>query len=346
MSLQITSGTQCIDSAKKGIAWLLENQNGDGSWKRLPNPPFDAYYRAAWTLSLMGEGSATNRTLDYVKAQFLTPEGDFLPREGGWYKTVHYPYPNAILIYGAQKADRYDLVQPGLRFLLGQQDPTYGGFYMTLAEPGQRAISNTLSTSMAGVALLAAGQLDAARRAGDWHCRLVEMQPALEERFYTATKPDGSLRTDYANEETRWHMVDSKVEGIQCWYSIGLPFAFAVQLAEATGEKCYADLAQALFDFLLRCVSPWDGPSSGKAAWACSMLYRQTGEQRYRDIALRVAGNFISRQTPEGWFKGWAYAPPKPGEEQFLTVRQFESTLEFCQWLGLIGSNLLARDPE
>ncbi len=81
------------------------------------------------------------------------------------------------------------------------------------------------------------------------------------------------------------------------------------QLAEATGEKRYAELAQALFDFQLRCPSPWDGPSSGKAAWACSMLYRQTGERQYRGIALHIAGNFISRQHPEGWFKGWAYVP-------------------------------------
>lgn len=235
---------------------------------------------------------------------------------------------------------------PGLRFLLGQQDPTYGGFYMTLAEPGQRANSNTISTAMAGVALLTTGQTDAARRAGDWLCRLVEMQPAPEERFYTTTKPNGSLRTDYAAEESRWHMVDTKVE-TQCWYAVGLPFAFAIQLHEATGEKRYADLARWLFQFQQRCVNPWDGPSSGKAAWACSMLYRLMGEPQYRAIALHVAGNFVSRQTSEGWFKGWLYVEPKPGEGQpVLTVRQFESTLEFSQWLGLIGENLLARDPD
>ena len=346
MTEAIKSGTQCIDSARKGVAWLLDHQRPDGSWKYLPNPPLDAYYRAGWTLGLMGEVAAAERALDYVKRNFLAPDGDFTGRENGWYKTVHYPYPNAILVYGAQRLGRYDLAIPGLRFLLSQQDPTYGGFYMARAEPGYRANSNTISTAMAGVACLATGQVEAARKAGDWLCRLVEMQPAPEERFYTTTKPDGSVRTDYSSEESRWHAVEVKVE-TQCWYAVGLPFAFAILLHQATSEKRYDDLAQWLLDFQLRCVNPWDGPSSGKAAWACSMLYRLTGERRYRDIALHVAGNFISRQTPEGWFKGWLYVPPKSGEgEHVLTVRQFESTLEFSQWLGLIGENLLARDPD
>lgn len=327
------------------MAWLLEHQLPDGSWKYLPTQPFDAFYRASWTLGLMGEPAAAERALNYAKNSYLTADGDFEGRENGWYKTVHYPYPNAILVCGAQRLGRYDLAIPGLRFLLSQQDPTYGGFYMTRAEPGQRANSNTISTAMAGITCLGSGRLEEARKAGDWLYRLLEMQP-VEDRFYTTTKTDGSLRTDFPQDESRWHLVDTKVEGIQCWYAVGLPMAFAVQLHEATGEKRYNDLVQRLLDFQLRCVSPWDGPSSGKGAWACGMLYRLTGEERYRDIALRVAGNFMSRQMPGGWFKGWAYVEPKPGDGQpMLTVRQFESTLEFSQWLGLIGENLLARDP-
>ena len=341
----VESGSQCIESAKRGVAWLLEHQNPDGSWKRLPNPPFDAFYRASWTLGLMGEAAAAERSLNYVREHFLTADGDFAGRENDWYKIVHYPYPNAILVLGAQRLGRYDLAMPGLKFLLTLQDPTYGGFYMRLPEAGQKALSNSISTAMAGIACLACGRVDEAVKAGDWLNRLVEMQPAPEERFYTTTKPDGSLRTDYAPAETRYHMVDMKTQETQCWYAIGLPLAFAVLLQEATGEKRYAELTEALFDVHMRCGKPWDGPSSGKGAWACSMLYRLTGERRYRDIALHVAGNFVSRQTAEGWFKGWLYVEPKPGEGQSpLTVRQFESTLEFSQWLGLIGENLLARD--
>ncbi|MHB1134008.1 MAG: hypothetical protein ACYC4L_16700 [Chloroflexota bacterium] len=346
MEVRIESGTQCIESARRGVAWLLNQQNSDGSWKHLPEPPVDAYYRASWTLGLMGEAAAAERSLNFLKQRFLTPEGDLTLRENAWYHYVHYPYQNGIVVAGAHRLGRFDVAVPALRFMLGLQDPQHGGFYMVLPGQGEKAPSNTKSTAMCGIACLMAGQMEAALRAGDWLNGLVEMQPAPAERFYTTTKPDGSLRTDYGEAEARWHMVEIK-EPSQCWYAIGLPFAFAVMLYEATGEKRYADLAQWFHELHLRCVNPWDGSSSGKGAWACSMLYRLTGEQRYREAALHVAGNFVVRQTPEGWFKGWAYVPPAPGADPtLLTVRQFESTLEFGQWLGLIGENLLARDSE
>jgi hypothetical protein len=43
-----------------------------------------------------------------------------------------------------------------------------------------------MSTSMAGVACRAAGQTNAAVRAGDCLIRMTEMQPAPDERFYTS----------------------------------------------------------------------------------------------------------------------------------------------------------------
>lgn len=346
MAVSVESGSQCIATARRGVAWLLNHQNLDGSWKSLPEQPLDAFYRASWTLGLMGEAAAAERSLNYVKRQFMNDDGDFLQRENDWYKRVHYLYPNAILVLGAHRLDRYDLAAPGLRFMLNGQDPDHGGFYMHLPAPGEKAPSNTKSTAMCGITCLAMGQWEAAARAGNWLIRLVEMQPAPLERFYTTALPEGSLKTSFAEAESRWHLVDAK-EPSQCWYALGLPFAFALLLHEATGEKRYEDLARWFFEFQLRCVNPWDGPSSGKGAWACSMLYRLTGEALYRDIALRVANNFVARQEPEGWFKGWLYVEPPLGSKQsVLTVRQFESTVEFSQWLGLIGKNLLARDPD
>ncbi len=341
----IQSGTQAIAAGKRGIAWLLEQQNLDGSWKGLASHPFDAYYRGAWTLGHFGENAAAERLLGFVKREMMTPEGDFVPRAGAWHNSVHYPYSNALLVIGAQQVGRYDISRPGLGFMLSQQDPVWGGFYMGLAKPGERTTMNSKSTAMCGLASLACGDIDSAREAGDWLIRLLELQPALGQSFYTTSKPDGSLRTDFAPEETRWHMVDMKTMDTQCWYALGLPFAFAVRLFEATAAESYMQLAKKLFDIQLACGKPWDGPSSGKGAWACSMLYRITGETRYKEIALHVLSNFASRQQPDGWFRGWAYVEPKPGEPK-VTPLQFETTNEFTLWMGLIGESLLARDAD
>src|SRR5208283_4921357 len=118
---------------------------------------------------------------------------------------------------------------------------------------------------------------------------------------------------------------------------------------QATGEKRYADLARWYLDFQSRCANPWDGGSSGKAGWGCSILYRLTGEERYREIALQVAKNQMNCQLPDGSFQwktpGQGYgAAAQSGEQRKLTNDDFDISSEFVVWLSLIGSNLLARD--
>ena len=119
-------------------------------------------------------------------------------------------------------------------------------------------------------------------------------------------------------------------------------------LGEATGEKRYARLGQWFLDFQLRCVKPWDSDNSGKAGWAGSMLYRVTGEQHFRDIAIQVASHVLSWQTPGGWFDPGdpvVYGEAaKDSEAKEFNAGDFDVTAEFVVWLKLIGSNLLARD--
>ena len=114
-------------------------------------------------------------------------------------------------------------------------------------------------------------------------------------------------------------------------------------MAEATGETRYRELAQWFFDFQLRCVDPWDGGSSGKGGWGCAMLYRITGETRYRDIAFHVANKIVARQNADGsWTSsssGYSQAGPLG-----LTNMDLDATAELTLWLTLITSNVLARD--
>ena len=338
---------QCIESAKRAVAWLLQLQGADGGWKVLTDAPVDAYYKAGWAFGLMGEAAAAERALDYVKQHLLQPDGDFLPRGDSWYIDVHYQYANGWFITGAQKQGRYDISMPGVRFLLTQQDPDHGCFYSQRAEAGEKQRSDSMSSGIAGVACLATGQIDAAKKLAAGFERIIEMQPAPDERFFTTIEPDGQLGTAFPDDEAFWRVVDTR-KAEQCWYAVGLPFVFSVLLQQATGEQRYEQLAQWFFDFQSRCVDPWDGGSSGKAAWGCSVLYRATGDTRYRDIALHVARNFMDCQSPDGWFQ-WggkaAYGGTVPSDpERELTNDDIDIVSEFTVWLALIGSNLLARD--
>lgn len=338
---------RCVESARRGVKWLLERQGPDGGWKGLPNAPIDAYYKAGWAFSLMGEAAASERALDYVKRHLLQRDGDFLPRGDAWYVDVHYQYANGWFTIGAHKQGRYDISIPAVRFLLGQQEANHGGFYAQRAAPGEKRRSDSMSSGIAGIACLATGQIEAARKLAGCFERMIDIQPAADQRFYTTIEPDGKLGTTFPESEGFWRVIDTKQKD-QCWYAVGLPFTFSILLHQATNEERYARLAQWFFDFQSRCVNPWDGGSSGKAGWGCSMLYRITGEPRYREIALRVAQCQMNCQGADGSFRWGApagYGSAGQGDQgRTLTNDDFDLVAEFTVWLGLIGSNLLARD--
>jgi hypothetical protein len=333
------------EHALKGSQWLLDHQNPDGSWKGLSEPKVDAFYKGSWALVATGQLPAAQRSLSYVKSRFMTGDGDFLPRENPWHTNVHYLYANAYFIVGSIVTARYEIARPAVAFMLTQQDPDHGGFYTRRVNAGQKELVDTMSAGAAGVACLAAGEMDAARRVADFFGHIAQLQPAPDERFYTTIEADGRLGTEIqADDEVFWRIVDTQIKD-QCWYAVGLPFAFLVQMAEATGESRYRELAQWYFDFQERCVNPWDGGSSGKAGWACAMLYRITGDQHYRDIAYQVGDMIAGWQNPNG-----SYSYPglghTPGEEPELTNTNYDLTAEFTLWLALISSNILARDAK
>jgi hypothetical protein len=342
MVSSVETVSACLASARRGTDWLLDQQTTAGNWRQLESEVYDAYYKGSWSLASAGHLDAAHRLLTHLQRTFLTPDGDLEPRLGPLHTVIARHYSSAYAVLGAQKIDRYEIAAPALRFLLSQQDAGHGGFYSIRAQQGERVRSDSMSTSMAGVACLAAGQTAAAVLAGDCLIRMVEMQPAPDERFYTTLDEQGRLITEFAPEMTEWRVVQA-AELKQRWFAVGLPFAFAVLLREATGEERFSRLAEWLFAFQSRGVDPWDVPSSGKAGWACSMLFRQTGERRYRDIALRVAQQIIGYQTPAGYF---LLAPAPSGASEPTTFAPFvyDVTAEFALWLTLIANNVLARD--
>jgi hypothetical protein len=332
----------CLASARRGVEWLLDQQTADGSWRQLDAEVYDAYYKGSWAFTAAGHLDAAHRLLTHIQATFLTSEGDLEPRLGPLHTSIARHYCSAYAVLGAQKLDRYEIATPAMRYLLGQQDRSHGGFYSVKTPPGERGRSDSMSTAMCGVACLAAGRIDAAVRAGDFLLRMIEMQPAPEERLYITLDAQGHLNTDFPPEAAEWRVVQA-AQPKQRWFAAGLPFAFAILLHAAAGEKRFSELADWLFAFQSRGAEPWDVPSSGKAGWGCSILYRSTGEARYREIALQVARQIMGYQTPAGCF---LLAPAPSGASEPTTFAPFvyDVTAEFVLWLTLIANNVLARD--
>ena len=342
--------------ASIGCRWLLKHQNADGSWNGLREPKVDAFYKACWALSAVGQPAAAHRTLNYVQQHFLTADGDVSPRHHPWLREVHYLYANAYVVIGSMQSGRSDIAIPSLRFLLSCQDSDHGGFRSQPHPTPQGVAFDSVSAASAGLACLTVGQIQPARHTADFLAHLIKLQPDPQHRFFTTVGPDGRLRTKIEGASDAYvRVVDTRLKN-QCWYTVGVPFAFLVRLSEATGEARHRDMAQWYFDFQDRCINPWNGGSSGKAGWGCAMLYRMTGEPRYREIALHTAERITARQNNDGsWLKpnkakndarpavGWGAS----GGELFrntLTDAKFEVTSEYVLWMALIAANVAARD--
>jgi hypothetical protein len=302
----------------------------------------DAYYKGSWALSLTGQAAAANRQLNYVRRNLLQPDGDFLPRGHDYHINVMYLYSNPYFILGSVAAGRLDVATPAVGFLLTQQSADHGGFYARRAEPGRSEVCDTVCTSAAGLAALCAGQLQAARRAADNLAHVMALQPAPAERFFTTLDAAGKLITD---DSARYRLIEAGVKK-QMWFAVGLPFAFAVKMLEATGETRYRDLAQSYMAFQERGLDAWDVSSSGKAGWGCAMLYRMTGERRYREIALHIGEQIASKQDDSGSWLSLGSTGQGPGDVSVLTEDGLDVTQEYVLWLSLIAANILARDSE
>ncbi|MCD6520363.1 MAG: hypothetical protein J7M05_10630 [Anaerolineae bacterium] len=326
--------------AKRGGAWLLSHQKADGQWCALDQEALDAYYKAAWTLALLGEPLAAQRVLNHIERSFLLPDGDLGCRKNRWHREVHYPYANAYIVIGGMQLGRYALAQRVLRFLLTLRAPASGAFASVRTEDNVPVRCDTMSTAAAGLACVAAGQLAAACRAADWLGWLVRAQPDPEKRFFCTVDAEGQLVTSFPTEDAPWRVVEALKPG-QIWYAVGLPFVFLVKLAQATGKRAYLELAGWFFAFQERCDGPWTGPSSGKAGWGCAELYRMTGKAHYREVALQVGEYMAQFQSASG-----AFLLPLGTEDEgsrLYTAEDFDLTAEYTLWLAQISVNLQAR---
>ncbi len=289
------------DARDKGCAYLLAQQHPDGSFGD-PQKGVTDYYKVPAAFQVCGETNAANRLCAWIRANGMTPDGDFGPRPGGA-EDYAYIYPNAWIVVGAHRLGQFDLSQMGMDFLMGFWDSQSGGFYSSATERNADTKQDLMVVSFCGLAAVYTGRLDVARAAGRWATTVMEEQPNYPRQMFTCFSRAKGLYTEPDPEDELRYVVNADATRDQQFFQPGVAGGFLARLYQATGEeqwlalaKEYMRFAEGASDYLFRIVR------AGKVGWASSVLYPLTGEQKYRDMAIRIGDNLIALQSEQGFW--------------------------------------------
>ncbi len=266
-------------SANKGAAWLLALLQPDGSFKGATD--LRAYYKTPAALLAHGHTREAHLVLDQIESHLLKNDGDLNGSGVPWF-SLYRTYTHSWICTASAMAGRFDMARKlascVARFA-GQND-------------------EIMTTSMAGVALLYAGDIAGATTCGNWLERLYNAQPDLKQGLYTTWR-DG-LHTTYPEAEAASHRIDPS-KPRQYYFQYGISAALLTKLYEKTAEDKWLKLAT---NFLA--ASQYAGsdryqtPQSGKIGWGAAWTFRHTHDAFQRDLTGQVSKGLAALQNDDG----------------------------------------------
>lgn len=329
--------------AALGARWVARHQRDDGG---LPSQTqvVEGCYKGIWALTLLGYTPQAMRLADRVLG-WVDGAGDIPePRQDPAFFTTHYLYANTYLAIGAQVLGRFDLGRRLYGFIRSRQHEPTGGFLSQGPAFAGEACVDTVSTCISSLTALYHGDLATARRGAEFLENLFALQPELDRAFYPTVALDGELITpapEEVGEDDAHRRIDIH-DPEQEWYFLGLATVFLPHLYEATGEEGILALAERYLDYLDQacCPGAFTDFSSGKSGVGAAHLYRLTGRERYREIALAVADFILDLQLPWGCWQESPQEDQAPPEE--LVWSDMDMTAEYVLWLKQILRHLQA----
>ena len=317
---------QIIEAQKKGVKWLLDQRNPDGSIGPVEKGLF--YYRVPWAFAVTGRTKEASMNIEWIKNRIFTEKGDFEGRNPQGYGASAYTYPNANFIYGAHIHRRFDISIPGINFLKKFQEPETGGFYNKYQETGPSGFLDIWTSSQAGLTCLTTGYLKAAEKTGEFLEMMYNIQPDIENKLYNVFNPGEGLAEKFPMELEPLYVVDVD-KPLQYYFMPGIAAAHLSRLYMATGEMRWLKSAKNYLEFALSCSEDmYHRPQVGKVGWGAALYYTATKDTRFRELALKVAEYLVDAQEPEGY---WLNIKPYREYHQVIEV-----TSEFIVHLNTI----------
>ena len=314
----------------RGTQWLLALRNPDGSLG--PTDKQLCYYRLPWTLHLVAEDTTAENFLEWIERNMLDSQGEFrgiTPR--GIFDQHYGSYPLACLLTGAQRLGRADLVKTCMPRLLSWQSPENGGFYGTRTPFAVQGEQELFPTAQGGMSLLAAGQIEAASRAGRWLEQLWQQQPDREHRLFQVTDSTGALITEYSGEQAVLYVTE-KNDPWQHHYNGGIAAALLAELYLATADNHWLHSARNYQDFSMTTdACQFRSMQTCKSGWGSGLLWKATSDPIYQDWTYRMGNWFVEHQFADGHWENTKFWNPHPSLSDNVEI-----TTEFVMHLAHI----------
>lgn len=321
-------GESFIISAQKGIQWALSRLSKEGNFYGSETMLL-GHYKAPQTFATAGFVQEAEKIIVFLRS-FFPGGGDFNCLPGDPSPPTSANYRNAWICWGAQTLGAYDLSVSGGEYLESSQNKNNGGLPPRCENQQSDQIIDWGSTSSGIIAFLALGKKEPAVRAGECLGKMIDQQPEPEDHFYLCKRWSGEWITQFQRgEATRFVVEFGKPNQIYWYFGIGM--SALGKLFLATGDTRWLEFAIRIFDLANKC-SPdvYQTLTSAKIGWGASVLYRITGENRFKDVTLQVANFLMDTQTSEGI---WIRKPQFNSINDQPIPQSLDTTLERCLWL-------------
>lgn len=328
------------NTISKGLNWLDNNRS---KIKQISD--LSAHYKAPYLYASVGNPTLGKQYADLLKFRYFQDDGDFRTslNKKGWSHLPSSPanryiYSNGWIICGLRQLSFLGLAEKALNFIRKFQSVKYGGFashYDPITKIVNPKYLDSSSTSAAGLALVACGDVETAIKAGDFILRMIESQPQPDRFFYCSWDIEEGLRTNIwgsedvteINGRKQFCLSTESDPRYELTWLVGKPMKFLSKLYDLTCEEKYLLGARSLLSFFEKLDRERiHNYGSCKVMWASAELFRLTGENIYHKTADEILSWFCETQYDSGL---WVHSLLYQNEDE----QPFEASLDIVQEL-------------
>ncbi|ELU15436.1 hypothetical protein CAPTEDRAFT_203383 [Capitella teleta] len=288
-------------ASDKGIEYIAQfvDDYGNFSAPFVTDNDLCFFFKLPLILSTAGKLRQANLVLNYIKMNFMQPDGDFRTSQSVkacFPYGTYYTYTNVWITMAAHSMGRYDVSVPALEFL----QPFFRAFTTSGPPSDGHTLTEMFTASHLGNLALLTGDRKAAKKAAKVVMKIMSMQPNLNQTIYYKLDR-GNLVTDAS--QVRGNFFVNRTAPNQPYLFVAYSADFLVKLYMQTEKKDYLDLAKQIISWLSTChPSIYQSDSTKKVAVAAAWLAALTGDEDAKFVAEAISSYLVSTQNDDGSF--------------------------------------------